>query len=404
MTKFFKVIMNIILILFIAALCAVFIPTFLGISVNVASGNIETNMNVGSVAYGVKESLSDINSGDKIVVSDSESLYIYEVTEINTDNGELTVRESESSDTSVVELRRTASKLVFVVPFIGYLFIAVQSFEGIIILGLAAALIVILFIISRVLAGGHADEDDGEAGEKDDDFGYFKELAASADRPSSLDNLATMAIPPIPDETTTPVSSDTVALDEEIEELSELVLEPADDGEKAAKTEDDVDSSLESLKNEIASIENADGVTAENTEETSDAELISEEVSGSETISAEESKTASEREASSEIVSNEAAASGTVSQETSEFSGLEGALEQALISNQVSKTPDDVVPSGNTEETEPLNGETPAEIELAIPTHTLDELLQEAYAKGEDPQVKKDPATGVTLVDYSSCL
>ena len=393
MTKFFKVIMNIILILFIAALCAVFIPTFLGISVNVASGNIETNMNVGSVAYGVKESLSDINSGDKIVVSDSESLYIYEVTEINTDNGELTVRESESSDTSVVELRRTASKLVFVVPFIGYLFIAVQSFEGIIILGLAAALIVILFIISRVLAGGHADEDDGEAGEKDDDFGYFKELAASADRPSSLDNLATMAIPPIPDETTTPVSSDTVALDEEIEELSELVLEPADDGEKAAKTEDDVDSSLESLKNEIASIENADGVTAENTEETSDAELISEEVSGSETISAEESKTASEREASSEIVSNEAAASGT-----------EGALEQALISNQVSKTPDDVVPSGNTEETEPLNGETPAEIELAIPTHTLDELLQEAYAKGEDPQVKKDPATGVTLVDYSSCL
>ena len=44
------------------------------------------------------------------------------------------------------------------------------------------------------------------------------------------------------------------------------------------------------------------------------------------------------------------------------------------------------------------------EIELAIPAKTLDELLQEAYANGEDPKVTKDAATGITFVDYSNCL
>ena len=93
----------------------------------------------------------------------------------------------------------------------------------------------------------------------------------------------------------------------------------------------------------------------------------------------------------------------TSSEETSEFSSLEGALEQVLNTNQINQTPEDVVPDAVSGE-QPADEETSTEIELAIPSHSLDELLQEAYAKGEDPQVKKDSATGITLVDYSSCL
>ena len=430
MTKFFKILMNIILILFIAALCAVFIPTFLGVSVNVATGSMKSNISVGSVAYGIKESLNDINSGDKIVVSDTDSLYTYEVTEVDASNGELIVRESSDSDTTVIELRRTASKLVIVVPIIGYLFIALQSFEGVIIFALAAALIIILFIISRVVANGHDDEADEDTNEKEDDFGYFKELAASSDRPSSLDSLAAMSMTTVVDEPTTPMPTDTIPLDEEIEDLSELVLEPADGNEDHAESiesDESADKIAENVEDKTATDENSDEQTAKKPEP-DEFESLMKEISEAETASAktavseatsepvEEPETESESVVASEAavvagaavvaeaVSEKASEPETVSHETSEFSGIEGALEQALINNQMTQTPDDVTPAANSAESESVSEDTPTEIELAIPTHTLDELLQESYAKGEDPQVKKDPATGITLVDYSSCL
>lgn len=375
MAKFFKILMNIILILFIAALCAVFIPPFFGISVNAASPNVETNMSIGSAAYGVKESLSDINAGDNIIVNDSDSVYLYEVAEVNADNGELTVRKSSNSDTEVIELRRTASKVVIVIPLIGYILIALQSFEGLIILGLAVALVIILFIISRVIAKNHDEEDNGSASDKEDDFGYFKELAASTDRPSSLDALATMSMASISDEAAEPVNTvptDTIALDEEIEDLSELVLEPADNNEH-----DNISDEVTKLSSEIEN----------ETEKKADDEAIS--------------GNADTSESEPTIVET---SSEETSEETSEFSSLEGALEQVLSTNQINQTPEDVVPNAVSAGEQTANEETSTEIELAIPSHSLDELLQEAYAKGEDPQVKKDSATGITLVDYSSCL
>ncbi len=365
MTKFFKILMNIILILFIAALCAVFIPPFFGISVNAASPNTETNMSIGTVAYGVKESLSDISAGNSIVISDSDSVYLYEVADVNADNGELTVRESSDSDTKVIELRRTASRAVIVVPFIGYILIALQSFEGLIIFALAAALIIILFAISRVVAKSSRSENDGEDSDKEeDDFGYFKELAASTDRPSSLDTLSAAPVPPSQDEPVdNTVPTDTVALDEEIEDLFELIVERSDDNDEPA-------------------------------DEVSDK-----------TINLSQSLTKDEEPAATE---------------TSEFSSIEGALEQALTANQDKETPEDkvpdttpdavrntvsdVVPDAVPDADQGDACESSSEIELAIPSHTLDELLQEAYAKGEDPHVRKDPSTGITLVDYSSCL
>ena len=43
-------------------------------------------------------------------------------------------------------------------------------------------------------------------------------------------------------------------------------------------------------------------------------------------------------------------------------------------------------------------------IELAMPVYTAEELLQKAHAAGDDPKVIEDPATGITILDYSDIL
>ena len=53
------------------------------------------------------------------------------------------------------------------------------------------------------------------------------------------------------------------------------------------------------------------------------------------------------------------------------------------------------------EEPEPEPSEP---IELAMPVYTAEELLQKAHAAGDDPKVIEDPATGITILDYSDIL
>ena len=54
---------------------------------------------------------------------------------------------------------------------------------------------------------------------------------------------------------------------------------------------------------------------------------------------------------------------------------------------------------------EPEEEPEPSEpIELAMPVYTAEELLQKAHAAGDDPKVIEDPATGITILDYSDIL
>ena len=80
---------------------------------------------------------------------------------------------------------------------------------------------------------------------------------------------------------------------------------------------------------------------------------------------------------------------------------VQAALEAALVSQQM---PSQNQPVEMPPEEEPSVSLKPDEIELAIPARSVEDLLQEAYAKGEDPKVEKDELTGVTFVDLSDCL
>ena len=91
---------------------------------------------------------------------------------------------------------------------------------------------------------------------------------------------------------------------------------------------------------------------------------------------------------------------------TDSLPDVQAALEAALENQPLNRTSEDYTlqqpekpDASQKEETEARD-----EIELAMPAHTAEELLEKAYADGLDPKLKKDETTGVTLVDYSDSL
>lgn len=254
MAKLFKVIMNILIIVFIASLVALFVPPLLGITTVVADSDSATNMQVGSVAYGTRVSLDELAIGDTIIINSDNETYLYEVTAVDTSTGVVSVKSSDTSDVKNITLRRTASKKLFVIPLIGYIVIALQSTEGLIILGLGVVLLVILFIISEILCRKSQKIDDDEDAEVDRE--YFRNLATSQQKPSALDELGTITIPPIKDimdEESDSSPSDTVPLDEDFEN-PELILEPADaDDDSDEEIDEYYDDS--SMDKQIADVE-----------------------------------------------------------------------------------------------------------------------------------------------------
>ena len=84
-----------------------------------------------------------------------------------------------------------------------------------------------------------------------------------------------------------------------------------------------------------------------------------------------------------------------------EIPDVSDALVAALETTQISRT--ERPTQSFAPVTEPVPAEEPDEIELAIPVKTANEILDEAYAKGYDPQVITDDVTGIKLVDFSDC-
>lgn len=400
MAKLFKVIMNILIILFIASLVALFVPPLLGITTVISEPDTASNMQIGSVAYGTRVPLDEISKGDTIISSSDNETYLYTVEDIDASTGVLSVKSSETADAKEITLRRTASKKLFVIPLIGYIVIAFQSTEGLIILGLGVALLVILFIISEILCkkSKKSDEDDDEAAV---DREYFRDLATSQQKPSSLDELATITIPPIKDilEEEKKAEADTAALDEDFEN-PELILEPVSNDDEA---------SIEEFaeENEKGDTEASDAAKPADIKDNSSADISSSDKAGTAASSKDAHGKKDSFKADNDIQSSvqpskpsESASSQLGS--TSELSDIGSALESVLENEQMNPTPHSEQPAAAPEA--PVSEPASSEIEIAIPAKTLEELLQEAYAKGKDPTVIKDESAGVTLVDYSDCL
>ena len=354
MSKLLKVIVNTLLLLAILSAGALVIPPFAGITTLVSDGMGNTNISRGAVTYAKKTDTSSVATGDKILVDDNSGKYIYTIQSLDIAAGTASVKNVISGDTTEITVRATVSKVIVTIPVIGFLSMAAQSREGIMIIGLAILFLVILFILSEVWK---RDEEEDEEEDEDED-----------DEKAS----------------------------EELRSRKKAALE-----EKKKREEQEMIEQLRAADQKTAEEEKQDEFEIPDLEEEEEEEEETEQVSFNTVdlqnlVRGEETEEILEAVEETEIV-EEAAAEETaeeVTEETEETESTEPeTVEEIEEFEETIEEPE--------EEPEPEPSEP---IELAMPVYTAEELLQKAHAAGDDPKVIEDPATGITILDYSDIL
>lgn len=350
MSKLLKVIVNTLLLLAILSAGALVIPPFAGITTLVSDGMGNTNISRGAVTYAKKTDTSSVATGEKILVDDNSGKYIYTIQSLDTAAGTASVKNVISGDTTEITVRATVSKVIVTIPVIGFLSMAAQSREGIMIIGLAILFLVILFILSEVWK--RDEEEDEEEEEEDED-----------DEKAS----------------------------EELRSRKKAALE-----EKKKQEEQEMTEQLRAADQKTAEEEKQDEFEIPDLEEEETEQVSFNTVDLQNLVRGEETEEIPEAVEETEIV-EEAAAEETAEEVTEETEETESAepetVEEIEEFEETIEEPE--------EEPEPEPSEP---IELAMPVYTAEELLQKAHAAGDDPKVIEDPATGITILDYSDIL
>lgn len=349
MSKLLKVIVNTLLLLAILSAGALVIPPFAGITTLVSDGMGNTNISRGAVTYAKKTDTSSVAAGDKILVDDNSGKYIYTIQSLDIAAGTASVKNVISGDTTEITVRATVSKVIVTIPVIGFLSMAAQSREGIMIIGLAILFLVILFILSEVWK---RDEEEDEEEDEDED-----------DEKAS----------------------------EELRSRKKAALE-----EKKKREEQEMTEQLRAADQKTAEEEKQDEFEIPDLEEEETEQVSFHTVDLQNLVRGEETEEIPEAVEETEIV-EEAAAEETAEEVTEETEETESAepetVEEIEEFEETIEEPE--------EEPEPEPSEP---IELAMPVYTAEELLQKAHAAGDDPKVIEDPATGITILDYSDIL
>lgn len=353
MSKLLKVIVNTLLLLAILSAGALVIPPFAGITTLVSDGMGNTNISRGAVTYAKKTDTSSVATGDKILVDDNSGKYIYTIQSLDTAAGTASVKNVISGDATEITVRATVSKVIVTIPVIGFLSMAAQSREGIMIIGLAILFLVILFILSEVWK---RDEEENEEEEDEEEEDEDDEKAS-----------------------------------EELHSRKKAALE-----EKKKREEQEMTEQLRAADQKTAEEEKQDEFEIPDLEEEGTEQVSFHTVDLQNLVRGEETEEIPEAVEETEIV-EEAAAEETAEEVTEETEETESAepetVEEIEEFEETIEEPE--------EEPEPEPSEP---IELAMPVYTAEELLQKAHAAGDDPKVIEDPATGITILDYSDIL
>lgn len=153
MSKFLKFIVHFVVICTIVCAAGLILPPFFGVATEIMTDSKEdTNLPVGSVTYAIPVKAKDIYVGDPILVQEDSKIYRYSVQSLNLENGTGTVVDPSvtNGEGITVAVKEYVPKVVFTLSGIGYLYVATQSTEGKIILGLAVLFLIILYIIAEL--------------------------------------------------------------------------------------------------------------------------------------------------------------------------------------------------------------------------------------------------------------
>lgn len=153
MSKFLKFIVHFIVICTIACVVGLAVPPFLGITTEIIDDTSrETNLPMGSVTYAIPVKTEEAAIGDSILYQSESEAYRYMITEMDKENKTFTVinLKNSNSDPITVQVKDYIPKVVVTIGWIGYLLLATESIEGLIIVGLAVLFLIILYIIAEL--------------------------------------------------------------------------------------------------------------------------------------------------------------------------------------------------------------------------------------------------------------
>ena len=421
MSKFLKAIVNIVLLVAILSAGALLISPLLGVTTKVSDGTGNTNLSRGSVTYATSAQATELEVGDRILQEDSNGSYIYTVSSIAADTSTYTVTDEVSGNTTDLQLTGGVQKVALTVPVIGMLSLTLQSREGIIILGLCVAFLIILFILSEVWRkDDDEDEDEDEeedADEAEEDSDEEEEKPLSRKEKRRLKKEARRKAKEAEEEGD---EEEDVEEDEQkpVKESAETETEPEQDetltaaaaSEEAAETEEDemIIRDLEEEPEESTVVDTGHLKAAPMQEEKEEILEALGEAAPKKSVEEEEAE-ALERslaEAVGELLNeeeNETPSADVTATAKEETENKDNNIEETTETDSEETEETEEIASAETEEPQ----EEPSEeepIELAIPIHTAEELLKKAEEAGDHPEVIEDKETGVTILDYSDIL
>ncbi|HIX36860.1 MAG TPA: hypothetical protein H9738_03190 [Candidatus Blautia pullistercoris] len=402
MSKFLKIIVNLVVIAAIAVAAALLVPPFAGVD-TVMNDNTETDTNlpVGSVAYGRSTDAGDLEVGDRIIYSEGSSDYIYEITDMDASAGAYRVSDpyNRNSDEQNITIQKSVPRVVLVVPFIGYGAIALQSTEGLIVVGLGIVFLIILFILSEIWRKDRDEEEDDEEDEEDSQEEDEREDEEEEEVLSRRERRRLkkeekrrrkMARKGIREEDEEEEET------EETEETEEGLSEDQDFEETVSRenfsTEEDLDKAVEEAMSSVAA-----GVSKiSEPEQVPDATIVMPDISSLD----QENIPDEIQEVPEEIQQEEWDV--PLSEETESLEEIAAEEEkpeeemEAEAEAQEEEEPEEIP--------ETLEEERSFNPESVPNAPTIEELLAKAQAAGDTPEVKEDKDNQVTLLDYSDIL
>lgn len=170
MSRFLKFIVHFVVICTIICVLGLALPPFWGITtVIMDSSDKATNLPVGSVTYAIPVKTEEVAIGTPILVQEDSKVYRYNIASLDLENHTGTVVDPtvSGSDTITVAVKNRVPKVVITIGYLGYLLVATQSIEGLIILGLVVLFLIILYVIAELWKkdpGDDYEDDDLEPG------------------------------------------------------------------------------------------------------------------------------------------------------------------------------------------------------------------------------------------------
>lgn len=350
MSKFLKFIVHFFVICTIVCVLGLALPPFFGVrTVIMDSSDKATNLPVGSVTYAIPVKTEDVAAGTPILVQEDGKSYRYNLVSVNRENNTGTVIDTTTSaqQNITVSVKNWVPKIVVTIPFVGYLLVATESIEGLIILGLVVLFLIILYVIAELWK---KEPDDIEEDVNDPEPGYVKSRKELKQEEKARARRMK-------------------------EEEKEIIQE-----EKARKHKN--------KKADKRKVRTGGFVD----------EIDEEDVTG---YSENKKKAAIQQTAQTAASEAHAELKKEIAAATSEEADMLSRLEMAERTVEENRKPH---PAGKVEEV-PEEEEEPVTIgSLAMPSYSAAQLASRVKKAGDAPDIVKDDITKVTLFDYSDII